>query len=371
MAEVYRGDRGPVELAPVNTSLTLDDLLQGMREDGNFESTGQVTLDLASAASKMRSFQLPDPYFYCLKWVQAAVLGGAKFVDWRSDRSNITVNIGGMSFNSELMPQLPSLLFDPRATPAEQCLGAGMNSIVQTKAQRMIVTAVKDKVAVRGVWLPGTFSLDSVPTDSYSDSHSLSIEIQRTPSDSLSEFWYQANHFHVGAKAGSQFARDREQKILHKLVGLAPVPVTVQDFPCEEPRVDGPSDWHMLKALVKKPTDLFLLGKWSGFWVPAVGHGGFSPSAQMVGVCKGLKHAQRCQVVAMLPSVRPQISSLQVVLHGVLLEPKLVLPGIPGGSLVVCGADLKTDLTGLQIVEDEQWSALLEKLSQMLQSASS
>ena len=55
------------------TSLTLDDFLQGLGAEGRRDSTGHFTMDLAKAAEKLRQFQLPDPYFYCLKWLQAAV----------------------------------------------------------------------------------------------------------------------------------------------------------------------------------------------------------------------------------------------------------------------------------------------------------
>ena len=134
-------------------NLCIDDLLQSLTHEGEQDSSGVFTLDLAKATEKIRAFQLADPFHYCLRWLQAAVSGGGNFFAWESSPSGVKLSMGGFHLEPEVIPRLPGLLFDPAASAAQRHLSAGLNSVIRTKARAVHITSGW----VRGSWRPGGY----------------------------------------------------------------------------------------------------------------------------------------------------------------------------------------------------------------------
>jgi hypothetical protein len=63
------------------------------------------------------------------------------------------------------------------------------------------------------------------------------------------------------------------------------------------------------------------------------------------------------------PHIPPEFSTLYLVRDGLMLEPERILPGQPGRVFIACARQLKVDLSGLNIVRDAHWEALVEQLS--------
>jgi len=76
---------------------------------------------------------LADTYQYCLRWLQAAVAGGALCFNWTSSARSVFVEIDGLVLEPARLAQLPSLLLDPAASRAEQHLAAGLNAAISTR----------------------------------------------------------------------------------------------------------------------------------------------------------------------------------------------------------------------------------------------
>lgn len=74
----------------------MTDFIQELEADGAYDSSGQFTLDRASALRKLAQYKLPRPQAWILKLVQAGVLGGADSVAIRLLRDEIIVDLPGL-----------------------------------------------------------------------------------------------------------------------------------------------------------------------------------------------------------------------------------------------------------------------------------
>jgi len=334
------------------SQLQLEDLVSGLCQEGIVDSSGRFTLDRSRALEKMRQFQLPNPYVYCLKWLQAAVAGGATHFHWNSDPKRVQVHMVGLSLEPELLPALPTLLVDDRAGPCERHLSAGINAVIRTRARELSVASWDGRRGSRAIWKSEQFEQQAwTPEESQPQ---VFIELLRTGLERWKEWWYAANHHYVGETRGSINARDREQKLLHHAAALAPLRVTIQGL--------GPDfELRASPSLRSQLLSLTMLRNPYGFRtvsvVPAE-EGGFS-----VDRISRAGQGRPCRLFVATPHIPPEFSTLYLVRDGLMLEPERILPGQPGRVFIACARQLKVDLSGLNIVRDAHWEALVEQLS--------
>lgn len=339
--------------------LSLDDLLHSLTQEGEQDSSGQFTLDIGKAAEKIRSFQLADPFQYCLRWLQGAVAGRARLFQWKSSPLAVDCLIDGMTLDPQRIPRLPGLLFENQATPAERHFSAGLNAVIQTKARAVHITSG----TVKGTWRSGGYT----QIQREKPFPGIHIEMERSRGDILSQLWHAANHHHVGSRAGSPTARDREQTLLHKQGACAPLVMDIQTFtPDWELTYKEPfNPWRiftgLFESLVRPP---FVSENWKP---PEGGLPGFYPRprnrAQML-----MQQAlpPLCRIYHARPRHPHQHSFLYPVREGVLLPCLEILQGQPGGVFMADVGHLHTDLTGLRLVQDEAYRELLAELREML-----
>lgn len=93
-----QGDRSPT----VPPQETLDDMLEHLHQEGQFESQGHFTLDRRQALDKLSGFQLPTTHSWILKAVQSAVRLGAERIDIEVRYDHTRVRFwGGQSLSLE------------------------------------------------------------------------------------------------------------------------------------------------------------------------------------------------------------------------------------------------------------------------------
>lgn len=69
--------------------------------DGEVVAEGEFTLDRARAQEKMRRYSLPDPHRYVLELVKAAVLQGARAIEFEMDADDVRMRFDGPPFPRE------------------------------------------------------------------------------------------------------------------------------------------------------------------------------------------------------------------------------------------------------------------------------
>lgn len=110
-----------------------DRLIDELRGDARELAPGEFTLDREQARAKLRQFQLADPRRYVLFLVEAAVLRGARRVDFAIDSDDVRCSFDGPPFTAEDFDQLYGSLFvsaDDDATRARRALALGLNAVM-------------------------------------------------------------------------------------------------------------------------------------------------------------------------------------------------------------------------------------------------
>ncbi|MBN9416449.1 hypothetical protein ABS71_01985 [bacterium SCN 62-11] len=333
-------------------NLSLDDLLQSLSHEGERDSSGQFTLDIEKAVEKVRNFQLADPYQYCLRWLQAAVVGQARLLQWRSTPLSVSCLIEGMNLPSHRIALLPGLLFESGASPAERHLSAGLNAVIKTRARAVHLTSGM----LKGTWRPGGYQqveLDKPFT-------SVHLEIERSGGDILSQLWHAANHYHIGSRSGSPNARDREQSLLHSQGACAPLELDIQDFaPDWQLTYQEPfSLWRSLTTFSVLPETPFRQEKWE----PAQkGQIGFHYRRNILRTGRK-RELISIRLYILYPRYPHQCSFLYPIKDGVLLPTMKILEGRAGAIFLADVSSLHTDLTGLTLVQDQLYQQLLKEL---------
>ena len=345
-------------------NLSIDDLLESLTHEGEQDSSGAFTLDIAKATEKIRAFQLADPFHYCLRWLQAAVSGGGSFFGWESNPSGVKLRILGFQLEAQVIPRLPGLLFDSAASPAQRHLSAGLNAVIRTKARAVHITSG----GARGSWRPGGYQhqLLGKPVQG------IKIELERTRGDTLGELWYAANHHFVGAKPGTANYRDREQRLLHARGACAPLQIEVQGFSPEwQPLYQPPKGAldHLLSLVLYPilPSHPFKVEKWL---LHNQADQGFLPPQKCWAENTRKSPPTRCRIYYAHPKAPHQHSFLYAIRDGVMLPVQEILKGQSGSVFLADVNHLNTDLSGLQLIQDEAYRSLLEELRGLLAKSS-
>jgi hypothetical protein len=92
-----------------------DELIAGLQTDAEFDSEGGFSLDREKARQKMRQFQLADPHRYVLLLVEAAVLRGAKHIEFQIDADDMHMRFDA-ALDWEDLDELYSSLFVDRSS---------------------------------------------------------------------------------------------------------------------------------------------------------------------------------------------------------------------------------------------------------------
>jgi hypothetical protein len=306
--------------------LQLDDLLSGLSTEGEKVSSGVFTVDLRTAMDKLSKFQMASPYQYCLRWLQAAVAGRARTFNWNSSPTLVSAEMDEFVLDPERISQLPTLLLEPGAGRAEQHLSAGLNAALRTRAKCIRLRSGN----YQGIWKPGNFQIE------YKE---MGLRGTKIVMERHVALW--RDLFLPRAPAG----RDHEQHLLHHQAACAPLSLGIQG--CAPERLI-PELEACYRDFSAGELCFVATGERVGFKVPPFN--------------RSRRYPDRCAVYAMK---RPLPSQLFPVKDGVLLKSRRLEQHY--GQIVLADVShLTTDLTGLQLVEDEAYKMLIEQVSKDL-----
>jgi hypothetical protein len=131
-------------------------MISRLAEEGRVVSDGEFTMDRERARRKMNEFQLADPRAYVLELVQAAVLKGAKRIDFDIDADDLHMVHDGAPYTLQDFEELYQAAFAPRVdegTGARQQLAYGLSAASRLKPRFIRVMSVDAEKWDEGVEL--------------------------------------------------------------------------------------------------------------------------------------------------------------------------------------------------------------------------
>lgn len=96
--------------------------IDGLTEAATPGERGAFSIDPAKARELLRSFYLADPPAFVAELLQAAVLGGATFLNARITRTSVELDFDGQAFDAEDLRLADSALLSDQSEPRQQRL---------------------------------------------------------------------------------------------------------------------------------------------------------------------------------------------------------------------------------------------------------
>lgn len=93
-------------------------------DGGHTADPRQFTMDREVAREKLSDFQLPDPHFYVLLLIRAAMIRGASHVDIRTDTRGVQIRFNGSPFSRLDLEELYDAAMSGKTDPRTRALGA-------------------------------------------------------------------------------------------------------------------------------------------------------------------------------------------------------------------------------------------------------
>jgi hypothetical protein len=109
-------------------SMVVDQLLSGLKQGGLLDSKGEFSLDFGRAMQQLGLQTLPDPRMYVLRLVQSAVAGGATQIRVQSSTRGLQFYSAGVDISVEHLRNLGSYLLADRGSPTTRYLAQGLHS---------------------------------------------------------------------------------------------------------------------------------------------------------------------------------------------------------------------------------------------------
>lgn len=308
------------------------DVIEEMMIGSVAESSGTFSLDPAAAVKKLATFQFSDPYYYVLKLLQAASWGGASRVDLRIGARGVTFSCDAAELETEQLDQI--LAFALAKEPSYlKALGAGL-------------------VGARGL----------SPSSCRLESGSTAVELAgASPGRVRGEFaggwrfrlkrgrqqWWRNIRSRSGQPLQSLLLGDPdifqgEGRVVHRNCHFHRARVYVNGLPLRESSFGEPAEHHRERHYQAAE---------GSFRAPGV-----CGAQQTFNLCLG-------QTVETLLALRPGPSEVFFVCHGVVVA--IVSHPRPDFAAVVDAARLNTDISGLELLRDEAYEAVMEDLRRM------
>lgn len=315
----------------------LDVLLSQLSTAGQRHSEGNFSVDFQKAREKMAQYQLADKHHFLLKLIQAGVLGGAKAIN--VELSPLSLRFFGWdpAIDADAVCDRLVALADG-VDDAPSCLAVALNSLSLGQKADVVLEFRKEnecQVQVMGLVDGDLVREEHGEEKALLDSLDIRIRLAQKLEDR-----------HLG-------------DLLRQRCCFAPIPIRVDEDDVTakahvpETRGKSRSGHFQTNKIISKMT----MDGPSQMKLPVRRHSVHGPS-----IMKGARKAWFLQSVDLRPK-----ALVQFVKAGVVVDTKDVDLAIPGLLVTVDADDCDTDITGMQILENEKYSALLRDLEPALE----
>ncbi|MBI3548795.1 MAG: hypothetical protein HY078_07145 [Elusimicrobia bacterium] len=184
-----------------------------MRDEGRLSEVGAFRVDRAAALRKLMEYRFPDPLYYPIPWVAAAVASGATAIEvlvCRKPEARIELRFDGRPWSVGDLSDPYRALFDAESAALDRNreLAAGLLCALRLKPVRI---EVRSRFLLRDTVL----RLDSLDSESVETTAAPATDAQRT---TITATW----------KPGTSFFND---ELLAKFLSNCPIPVTIDGKP--------------------------------------------------------------------------------------------------------------------------------------------
>jgi len=340
--------------------LQVEDLLAQLTQEGELQSSGQFTLDVSRAKETLAKYQFADPYYYVLKLVQAAVVGGAREFSVKSGSTEVAAAMLGLGFTPhQLENLLYSLLADDQGR-ALRHLAMSVNAAVNTRASQITIQSFDGREGLEVTWTrDGQKATRWAPDKPYAQTR---FVMKRTTADVISETIANLGSRDIFSMlSGGPKGMDREQKLIYDHCALCTLPISINGKPCPGYELGAPAyeNWwarwfggslsskhHLFEVYLPK-------GPGVGLAAPRQTFSSFPRGFQSDGVFSAILAA---------PARPPEFTVVLPLRDGITLEPvKLDWQG-PSGLFYVDAHELDVDLTEVKLVRSEKTLKALQEL---------
>lgn len=340
--------------------LTIEAVLEDLQRQGWQESSGKFTIDPNKALPQLQKFRLPDPYSYVLKFLQAAVVGGASAFHLQSSTRRVRVQMPGLQVPSEGLHNIFSQLLDETRlvrNASLEHLAVGLHGALGTRASEIAVNYWDGEQGVQLVW---TVSGQEFSRWDYQGPPLCFIELTRVREDVWKEVWEKLSSRHVQDMLwGGEHGWDREQRIVREGGDVAPLEVTING----RLLMPGSVNLKVYTSGFFLPTKNFYVRERC---LPKVGGTGFRLTDQpQAKISEGRCEAAVYGGFVAHPRVKFGANRILVVRDGAVVRRCTFKEEGREFVAIVDGPQLTMDLTSMQFVEDEHWQELFRNVCEM------
>ncbi len=121
---------------------SIEEVMAQSRQSDTLSKRKRFTVARSHAIRKMRRFALPDPHFYILELIQAAVANGAQHIDIVARKDLVVLSYVGGGYRQEELSQLFDFLFAPKEElehASMRSLAIGINALLLMEPEEIIV----------------------------------------------------------------------------------------------------------------------------------------------------------------------------------------------------------------------------------------
>ena len=337
------------------SQLTLEGILEDLQRQGEKESSGRFTIDPRDALPKLKHFLLPDPHAYILKWLQAAVRGGATAFRLQSGTYRVQVEIPGIRLPLERLPTVfVELLQETRLGDAALVhLAVGLHTCLGTRAESIGLEYWDGQNGLRILWQT---SGQLVERWQHSGPPLCRLALQRERQERWREL---KEKLHGRAALAMLFrhssAYDNEQRLLHGTGDLAPLDVYING----RKQANSAASFRKFQGIF--PSKLLFRREYC--FPPGEGPGfRLGPGEQAALSFGRNEHNHYGAFAASLQ--RQGTHHFLLLRDGVVLRQMQMDATKPAYLLVLDGYQLSTDLTTLQFIEDDGFRHFFHKAQQ-------
>lgn len=220
-------------------------ILGELKNEGKVDSSGIFTLDLSKAIDKLSVYQLPQQYFYIPKMVQAAVAGGATFVQARINETRVLIEFDGHAYGEDELRNLFSYLFSEKDSVQHRHrrhMATAINTAVALEARAVRIESGRGDAVVRQRWMAHNRNeIQKVEKPWPAHEVRTRFLLYRSLSDMSSKWWHTAGKVDViDLLTKHQRAMTPEQQELLARVPYCPIPVFLNGRRLNFPRFGEP-----------------------------------------------------------------------------------------------------------------------------------
>jgi hypothetical protein len=116
---------------------SLSACLDGYRQSGELDSSGEFTLSRQHAQKKLQQFTLPEPRLYVLNLVASAVSGGASHLEFRADADELWMATDARLEDPRDLQDIERLVFSSQASSPLKELAIALNGILPLRPRTL------------------------------------------------------------------------------------------------------------------------------------------------------------------------------------------------------------------------------------------